>query len=445
MSTALSTDRELAALKPRTARYERSVAQARGLSIIVYPNGCKTFVVRYAAPSGARRRLVIGDYPALSLAAARLQAAAHRLDVVGGGDPAAARMRARAEARSGESLAQLAEGYWKAAALGIHGGRKRPLRPLTIERQKGLWNTHIKPVLGACRYKDIRRADVREFMQGLVAAGKQSPASIACVGDVLRALFTYALHQDLVEANPTMGLTKPIAPEPRTRRFDAAALIELLGQLADAAAEDGRCDIHARLEPVMALALQFAILTLSRRTEAAGADWREVDLASRTWTIPGERTKNRKAHVVPLSDQAIAVLEAARRQSRSNGEGFVFPSPADPHRHLDPHALTRAVKRMCARRGLAHGSPHDFRRTGATILASERYGFRRFIIGKVLGHTSIHEGAAVTSVYDLYEYLAEKRQALDAWGRHIDGLTPPRNHGSPMTPQRRHLRLVSAA
>lgn len=444
MTTVINTDRELYALKPQARRFERAVSKARGLSVLVYPNGAKSFVVRYVAQCGARRRLLLGDYPGVSLADARLKAQGLRSDILEGKDPAAERVAARAEARMGETLEELAEGYFKAAALGLHGGRKRPLRQGTLDRQKGLWERKVKPVLGARRYKDMRRADVRKFMQGFVLEGTLSASTIASIGDVLRALFAYALHEDLVEANPTLGLTRPISPESRSRLFTDDALGKLLAALVDASnAETGRDDRYARMGAHMALGLRFLILTLTRRTEAAGARWTEIDLKAQTWTIPGARTKNRQVHVVPLSPQAMAVLREARKLPNATAEGFVFPSPASPRVHLDQHAMTRAVNRMCARMNLPLGSPHDFRRTGATTLTNEAYRVRRFIVGKVLGHTA-QDGAAVTAIYDRNEYLPEKREALDAWGRHLDGLTRP---GQGSSPRKRpsHLRLVEAA
>ena len=76
--------------------------------------------------------------------------------------------------------------------------------------------------------------------------------------------------------------------------------------------------------------------------------------------------------------------------------------------------MTRALARMYSDLDLPHGSPHDFRRLGATHLTGERLGVRRFVVSKVLGHAA-QEGAAVTAVYDRNSYLAEKRRALEAW------------------------------
>jgi integrase len=442
----INTDRELQALKPEAARYERAVTKARGLSVLVYPNGCKSFVVRYVGANGARRRLPLGDYPGLGLADARLKAQAVRIEVVSGADPARERAAARVQARHGETLAELAESYWTAAAIGIHGGRRRPLRPSTLERQKGLWAKHLKPVFGHLPYKDLRRADVRQYMQGLVLQGRLSASSIASIGDVLRALYAHALNEDLVEFNPTVGLTRPITPESRARLFTEDALRKILASLqaAAAASDEGRDDPYARMGPHMALGLQFLILTLTRRTEAAAARWTEIDLKARTWIIPGARTKNRQPHVVPLSPQAMEVLLAARRLPKASPDGFVFPSPTVPGAHLDEHAVTRAVNRLCARLKVPLGSPHDFRRTGATTLTGERFGIRRFIVGKVLAHTA-EDGPAITSVYDRNDYLPEKRQALDAWGLYVAELTGPGGDQQPRSRAGGRLRLVASS
>jgi integrase len=281
-------------------------------------------------------------------------------------------------------------------------------------------------------------------MEGFVRARRLSASSIAAIGDVLRALFTYALHEDLVEGNPTLGLTRPVAPESRSRRFGDEALSALLAALLDAAgAAEGRQDPHARMAPTMALTVRFLILNLTRRTETAGARWPEVDFRNRTWTIPGARTKNRKDHVVPLTAQALGVLSAARNLPNATPNGYIFPSPSTPGAHIDEHAVTRAVNRLCTRLEIPLGSPHDFRRSGATTLTGERYGVRRFIVGKVLAHTE-NDGPAVTAVYDRNEYLAEKRSALKAWANHLDGLVHPDSEQGGAGTRRKHLRVVSA-
>jgi integrase len=172
------------------------------------------------------------------------------------------------------------------------------------------------------------------------------------------------------------------------------------------------------------------LITLSRRTETCGARWDEIDRAALKWTVPGERSKSGRTEVKPLSAEALAIMDAAAAYAallfgRRNSE-FVFPCLTDPSTHLDPGQVTRAIKRLCKRLEIPHGSPHDFRRSGATTLTDEKYGFPRFIISKILGHkiTDSRDGAAVTEIYDLNEYLPQKRAALDAWAKHIKDLRP---------------------
>jgi hypothetical protein len=165
----------------------------------------------------------------------------------------------------------------------------------------------------------------------------------------------------------------------------------------------------------MGLAIQLLMLTLTRRTEVAGALKTEFDRAGKIWTIPSERAKARHQHVVPLGADALEILEVA--WALDPGSPYLFPSERSPGQHLDPHAITRAFARTCTRRKLAVGSPHDIRRSGATTLTG-RYGVSRFVVGLVLGHTP-NEGAAVTSVYDRHTYVPEKRAALELWASHL--------------------------
>jgi integrase len=189
-------------------------------------------------------------------------------------------------------------------------------------------------------------------------------------------------------------------------------------------------DPISRIDPLTCLAARLMLITLSRRTEACGARWDEIDRASLKWTVPGERSKSGRAEVKPLSREALVIMDAAAAYAASlfgqrNSE-FVFPCLTDPTTFLEPGQVTRAIKRLCKRLEIPHGSPHDFRRSGATTLTDEKYGFPRFIVSKVLGHKikDSRDGAAVTEIYDLNEYLPQKRAALDAWANHIKNLRP---------------------
>jgi integrase len=426
----ISTDREIAGLKPANERYEVAIWGARGLAIRVNPTGERMFEYRYVAPNGKRRRLQLGVYPAVGLADARDKALKFQAMVIDGSDPSAERAAAKNAQRTGETISDLAEAYFKAAKIGLHGGRKRPKKEQTIIAEQGLFERYIKPTLGDSLFTQMKRKDIREFMRNFAADSGLSASSIARVGDVLSGIFGFAAYEDRIDANPVRGLAHPIIPTSRERRFEDDALAKLwktlvLHSTPRNPGEAKEEDPISRLEPLTCLATRFILITLCRRGEGAGASWKEIDREGRKWTIPRERAKGGRTEVKPLSDEALTILDAAEAYSISTlgcRTEFVFPCLLDPLHAMDAGQVERVVRRLCQRLKIPHGSPHDFRRSGATTLTDERYGFPRFVVSKVLGHR-INDGAPVTEIYDRNEYLPQKRAALNAWAGHILGLS----------------------
>lgn len=288
--------------------------------------------------AGVRRRLPLGTYPALSLSAARDKAAGLRLQVVDGGDPSGERAAARLAARTGDTLQDLAEAYWKAAEKGLHGGRKRPKAEVTLQNERGRWRTHVQDKLGHRRFAELRRADIRGFMRELATESGLRPASVATVGSILQAVLGFAVHEDRLEANPCLGLTRPLAWQSRDRMFSDEAVAALWRALAAAAPHaddsDRLIEPRAALAASTSLALQFLILTLCRRNDSAGARWQEFDSKLEIWTIPAERAKARHTHVVPLSTQAQSVLQATKALGRPD-DVYVFPAPRSEAEAVD--------------------------------------------------------------------------------------------------------------
>jgi integrase len=433
-SKQVSTDREILALKPRDKRYEVSVSDARGLTIRVYPNGERMFEYRYVADNGKRRRMALGRYPALRLGDARNKATKFLTSVIEGQDPSAARKAERRAKRIGKTVGELTEAYFKAARKGLHGGRKKPKRESTLSNEKRLYDHHIAPKLKDEIVTELKRRDIKEFMRDLATDSGLAASSVGRVGEVLSGILAFAVHVDILEVNPVTGLCHPLAYQSRTRRFSDVALRLLWGTLVlhsepRTPGEANSADQISRLDPLTCLSARLMLITLSRRTEACGARWDEIDRASLKWTVPGDRSKSGRTEVKPLSTEALAIMDAAAAYAgllfgRRNSE-FIFPSLTDPTTYLDPGQVTRAIKRLCKRLEIPHGSPHDFRRSGATTLTDEKYGFPRFIVSKVLGHKikDGRDGAAVTEIYDLNEYLPQKRAALNAWAGHITALS----------------------
>lgn len=145
--------------------------------------------------------------------------------------------------------------------------------------------------------------------------------------------------------------------------------------------------------------------------------WDEVDLASATWRIGGNRTKNARTHDVPLASQAVGILRTVERR---DGRALVFGSRNGPFSGWSK-AKASLDARMSA--ALGHAPPpwrlHDIRRTVATRLAD--LGVLPHVIEAVLNHVSGHK-AGVAGVYNRSTYAGEKRAALDLWASHVTGL-----------------------
>jgi integrase len=221
-----------------------------------------------------------------------------------------------------------------------------------------------------------------------------------------------AVNRELIDYNPAQDISvMPVKDrdrclsEPELKAFWKAC--ELPHEL------DGLA-----LSIEMGLALRMAAVTLQRGGEVVGMRWSELDIDNRVWSIPPDRMKSARPHAVPLSEQAITLLEQSKGL-HAKATDYVFLSPRSTN-HIERRAFSRAMNRIVKVLGMPRATPHDLRRTGATMLTSERIGISRFIVSQVLGHSSDTGGAAaVTGIYDRYAYLPEKRRALNAWAAHL--------------------------
>lgn len=405
------TDATVAALKAEPGRQtEHPDAKVAGLILRVSPGGTKTWVMRYQAPTGERRRMKLGTYPALKLADARLKALQGRAAVEEDRDPAAERKRAR---QLSITVDELAAEYWLAAAKGLHGGRGRPKRAATLALERQRYQAHAAPEIGKMPFSKLVRGDIRRLERTL-SEKALSQHTIAGVLGAVRAILGLAVYDERIAVNPATGVIRTASLQGRERYWSAAHARKLYSTFAMADCE---------LESSMRQLIQFIALTLARRDEARLASWEEIDLEGRCWTIPAPRMKGGKTHLVPLSAAALAVLEQSRTQTE--GKGLIFQSlhqTADKRtpRPLNKDAPYVALRRTCKRLGIPEGGPHDWRRTGATLLTGEELGVRRFIVSLLLAH-SASEGAAVTGFYDRNDYLPDKRRALDAWADYLEG------------------------
>jgi integrase len=163
--------------------------------------------------------------------------------------------------------------------------------------------------------------------------------------------------------------------------------------------------------------LRLLILTGQRRDEIGAMCWSEIDLAKRVWSMPAERTKNKRPHDIYLSDPAVAIIKAIPRRE---GRDLIFGYGAGGYSGWSGSKET-LDKRITEAGGkpLAPWVLHDIRRTVATGMAN--VGVMPHVVEAVLNHVSGHK-AGVAGVYNRASYANEKRQALDVWAAHVGAL-----------------------
>lgn len=175
-------------------------------------------------------------------------------------------------------------------------------------------------------------------------------------------------------------------------------------------------------------AFRLMILTGQRRGEVTGLDWSELRREGGRWDLPAERSKNGRPHLIPLSKQAIAQLDAVAGGKDWPSHGLVFQSSSGTRLSAFSKAKEKwdamivRKMRLAGEEGavLAPWRLHDIRRTVATGMQALQ--IRTEIIESVLNHLSGTK-SGIVDVYQCYPYQEEKRQAMKRWGRHIKKLT----------------------
>ena len=404
--------------KLKTTEYHDT--KVSGLRLRVSPSGGKSWSLRYRA-NGKHRRIALGKVGIVSLADARNAARQIIAEVANDGDPVLERQLANAshtEQIQLETIKQVGEWYFQECAIGRHRpNASGPKRSSTIDMEMGYFRRCIIPELGDFALDDLNRAHIQKFINSLAKridpkTGKSSGSNSTAVKCkvILHSLYNFAMRNDLVEKNPVQFVA--VAPLPSRERVLNEDELRLVWNTFQSP-----IDIKGlSTSPSICFVILLCIVTLQRRGEVAGMTTDELDFQNRLWIIPSSRTKNKRTHVVPLTNLAIDLIQRALAAYASDSV-YVFPSTkTDVEQAIDPHSATRAFSRFRNALSLKDMNIHDLRRTGATMMTGEKLSIPRFIVSKILNHTSDTGGAAVTTgVYDRNEYLREKRQALQKW------------------------------
>lgn len=368
--------------KPKSIEYFDSARQ-RGsgmLGLRVSPRGKKTWFLMYTVKDKVSR-WTLGVYPDLSLADARKQADKTMTGVNAGNDPVAA----KTAYQKSETFSDMWEAYLKHKDT-----RGKAASTMKEERRK--YEKVLKPALGDMKVSDIKRKDISRIIDDMAAT---APVNANRLHALLSVIFNrVAMEKEWITANP-MPRKKPSAEVPRDRDLSKNE-IRILWPAFDG------------LPPNIRDIFKLILLTGQRPGEVYNIEWSDIDFEDDEWTIPREKTKTKKyKHVVPLSAQAMAIL----KPRADNGSKYVFPSDqcTGPTRYVH-----KARGKLQKETGITDWTSHDLRRTAKTIMS--RVGVAPYISERVLGHLP----PKMEQTYDRYQYLAEKRRALNKLGDEID-------------------------
>ncbi len=403
------TDRTIRDAKPKATVYRLRDTNVvcRGFGATIAPSGAKTFFLSYTSPEdGKRKQVAIGRFPAMSLREARLKAGELRGSVDDGKDPAAEKQHAiaqRIDQRSLGTLGDLLDLY--VADLETDGKR-------TAAEVKRISGKDIPPALLARPAHLITKDDILDILTPIAQRG--APVHSDNVRAYLRAAFELGLNAGSMtrwrgrsvkfslQHNPVLTVKKTVSRKSRGQRALSRDEVQQLWNTQI-------------LTAPMLLALKLLLATGQRVEEVLHATWAEFDNNQMVWVIPGERRKTRgktsEPHIVPLTDFHLKLLEEIKRETAHSVYLFPATGGETPRRY---DVLTGAVRKLVAAIGLVSFSPRDIRRTFKTITGS--MGISLDVRNRLQGHAMTDVGSVH---YDRYDYLTEKRAAMQVW---TDGL-----------------------
>lgn len=391
-TTSPLTDTQIKNAKPRAREY--NLSDGGGLALRVKPNGTKLWLLNYPRPyTDKRTNMSLGVYPAVTLAEAREKRDAARKLLIKNIDP----REERDEERSKQTFAQKTTLQHVAEAW--YDIKKREVTPSYAEDIWRSFEMHVFPSMGKSPIHTVTAPMAIDALKPVAAKGSLETVRRVC--QRLNEMMVWAVNTGVIQHNPLAGMSKAFhAPGKRNLpTLKPDQLPDLLQSIQ-----------RANLRTTTRCLILWQLHTMVRPSEAAGTRWEEIDEQACQWLIPAERMKKKRAHVVPLTSQALALLEQMRPiSSRSD---YVFPSDRVLSRPTNPQTANMAIKRMGY-----HGQlvAHGLRALASTTL--NEAAFDPDVIEVALAHAEANQ---VRSAYNRAQYLERRKVMMQWWSDHIE-------------------------
>ena len=360
----------------------------------IFPNGAKSWRLKYRI-AGKEKRVVFGTYPLLSLAEARQKRSEAKKLLLEGGDPS----QQKQDIKSAKILA--VNNSFELIALEWHEHKKPSWSKGYATDILEYLKKDIFPHIGKRPIADINAKEMLDVFRKMEKRGvldKLKKTRQAC-----RQIFTYAVISGRAEHNPVSDLVG-VLKAPKQKHFPHLLVAEL-------------GEFQRQLEQysgskITQTATQLLMLTGLRTIELRSAEWTEIDFEKRLWQIPVARMKMKRPHMVPLSDQALRLLEELR--VITGGFKFVFPGRNDSRKSMSEASINQVIKKI-GYAGRATG--HGFRHTLSTILHEQ--GFESAWIETQLAHADRN---TIRGTYNHAQYLDGRREMMQWYADYLDKL-----------------------
>lgn len=386
------TDSAIKTAKPQDKPYK--LADGLGLYLLINPNGSRLWRIKYRV-EGKEKTLSLGAYPDLSLVKARQRRTEARELLADGIDPG--------EQKKADKQAQKATGVTFEALAREWYAYNSPRWAESTARKASLYlENDMIPIIGARPVKAITRPELVELVRKVEARGTLNAAGK--IRQWLHQIYRFGLASGVVDSNPATDLDVVAAPAKAARHHPHVTFAELPELL-------GKIDT-TNINTLTRCAIRLLVLTAVRPGELRAAPWSEFDLEAATWTIPKERMKARRPHVVPLPRQALTILRTL--EEISGGYALLFPGQQKADRPMSDNTINKAL-RLMGYEGRQTG--HGFRHLLSTELNGR--GYNRDWIERQLAHGDADE---IRDTYNHAAYLEQRREMMQAWADSIDAL-----------------------
>jgi integrase len=360
-----------------------------GFGLRIRASGARSWLAQYAI--GRRsRKVTLGSPPTVTAGTARAAAQKILSAARTGHDPAGEKAKAREQAAS--TVGALLPAFLERAA--------ECLKPKTVSENRRNLMRYCRQLHGH-PVAQVERRQIADLLD--VIAREHGPVCSNKTRSALSSFFGWAARRGLLDASPVDNTQKAIANKPRERALTDAELALVYNAVGEIGSRD-----YADIVRLLAL------LGL-RRGEVADMRWSEIDLAQATLTLPKERTKTGKEHVVPLSAQALGILKA---RVRIIGRDLVFGY--GEVKGFDAFSASKRILDAKLGDAVAPWVIHDLRRTLSTGLNGAQFPtVQPHTVEALLGHTI----PGIAGVYNRQQYEIERRDALALWGEHVERIT----------------------